>query len=90
MITIMNGYPTIIPITNLRRKFGEITENLVKTDAIILTKAGRPFAILKSAPEEKRRKLMATAGSLKGTEFDDPKFVASILTRKSRKSPIII
>lgn len=79
---------TIIPITELRRRFGEITANLPFIDRLILTKDGKPFAILKSAPEVKRALLKKTAGSLKNTEFEDATFVKKMLKKKSRSRTI--
>lgn len=84
------NYPTVIPITDLRRKFGEITADLASKEPIILTKGGSPFAILTSAPAEKRKKLLASAGVLKNTEFANPTFIKTMLTKKSRTSPIAL
>jgi hypothetical protein len=82
----MNGLTSkIIPITDLRRKFGEITANLASIDYLILTKGGSPFAILKSAPEEKRKKMMKLAGCFKGTELEGDKIWKEVFKRKSRK-----
>jgi hypothetical protein len=80
----------IIPVTDLRRRFGEITEDLEMMGEIILTKDGRPFAILKAVPTEKRTKLLEFSGAWKGTELDDSKLWTEILTRKSRKNPVKI
>lgn len=54
----------IVPISDFIRKFGVYAEMLSKTDAIILTRDGRPFATLKATPEEKNRKLLSLAGLL--------------------------
>ena len=78
----------IVPITDLRRKFGEITSDLVEVGEIILTKDGRPFAILRAAADEKRRLMKECAGSLKGTALDDDKVWKEVLKRKSRKLPV--
>lgn len=80
----------IISITELRRRFGDITENLVHEDPIIITKGGEPFAILKAAPEEKRKLLMKAAGTWKGTALDNDKLWREVLKRKSRKTSIIL
>jgi hypothetical protein len=80
----------IIPVTDLRRRFGEITENLEMLGEIILTRDGRPFAILKAVPTEKRSKLLDLAGAWKNTEMDNEKIWKEVLTRKSRKNPINI
>lgn len=78
----------IISVTELRRNFGEITKKLAKMDSLILTKGGEPFAILKAAPEEKRKILMKTAGAWKNTELDKDKIWREVFKRRSRKSSI--
>lgn len=78
----------IIPITELRRNFGEIAENLAKLDSLILTRGGKPFAILKALPEEKAKLLRKTAGSWKGTELDNDVLWKKVFKRKSRKASI--
>lgn len=80
----------IISITELRRNFGEISEDLLSVESFILTKGGRPFAILKAAPELRREKLKKYAGCLKETDLDDNNIWKEVLKRKSRKEPIII
>ncbi len=84
----MTGNPTIIPITELRRRFGEITTDLAAKEPIILTKSGRPYAILRIAPEERLRLFKSVAGSWKGTELDNDDLWKEVLRRKSRKHPI--
>lgn len=87
----MNGsFPTIISITELRRNFGALTKNLAKTDAVILTKGGEPFAILKAASEEKRKLLAKTAGVWKGTALDEDSLWKKVSKKKSRKYPILL
>lgn len=81
---------TIIPITELRRNFGKITSQLVTLESIILTRGGRPFAILTAAPEEKKKLLHKSAGSWKGTRLDSDKLWKEVAERKSRQSPITI
>jgi antitoxin (DNA-binding transcriptional repressor) of toxin-antitoxin stability system len=78
----------IIPVTDLRRNFGEITSVLATMNEIVLTKDGRPFAVLRAAVEEKRKLMKGFAGSLKGTVMDDDKLWEDVLKRKSRKVPI--
>lgn len=78
----------IISITDLRRNFGEITANLDKIEEIILTKGGEPFAILKAAPEVKRKMLKKSAGVWRGTALDNEKIWRKVFKRKSRKAPI--
>lgn len=75
----------IVPITDLRRNFGDISSNLTFVDHILLTKGGRPYAILKAAPEEKRKFLVKSFGAWKGTELDNEKLWKEVFTRKSRK-----
>lgn len=75
----------IVPITDLRRNFGGISSNLAFVDHILLTKGGRPYAILKVAPEEKRKLLVKSFGAWKGTELDNEKLWKEVFTRKSRK-----
>lgn len=85
----MNGsFPAIISITELRRNFGALTKNLAKTDAVILTKGGEPFAILKAAPGEKRKLLTKVAGAWKGTVLDEDSLWKKVSKKKSRKYPI--
>ncbi len=83
----MNKSP-IIPITDLRRNFGGITENLAKLNKIILTKGGEPFAILRAAPEEKRKRLGRLRGTWKQSELDDDKVWQTALKKYSRKASI--
>lgn len=78
----------IVSITELRRNFGEITRNLATIDSLILTRGGEPFAILKAAPEVKMKILKKTAGSLKGTSFDNNRLWDEVFKRKSRKKQI--
>jgi len=80
----------IVPITDLRRRFGEITARLAYIDSLILTKGGEPFAILKSAPNIKRKNLIKAAGAWKNTDLDDDKFWKIALKRKSRSKPVIL
>lgn len=86
--SMMNIYKKIISITELRRNFGEITANLPEIDELILTKGGEPFAVLKAAPEEKKKLLKKTAGIWKNTELDSDKLWKEVLKKTSRKRPI--
>lgn len=85
----MNNLSNIISITELRRNFGEITSNLVSINHLILTKGGKPYAILKAAPELKREILLKSAGTFKGTDLGDDKIWKEVFKRKSRKRPVI-
>lgn len=80
----------IIPITDFVRKFGQYADKLSSLDKIILTREGRPFAELKSTPEEKNKKLLSFAGIWKGTKLDDDKLWKKVLVRRNRKKPIIL
>lgn len=82
-----DSFPTIISITELRRNFGALTKNLAKTDAVILTKGGEPFAILKAAPVEKKKLLTKMAGVWKGTALDEDSLWKKVSKKKSRKYP---
>lgn len=79
----------IIPISDLRRRFGEIEAMLARIDELILTKKGRPFATLRASGEVKRDLMETTAGALKGTGWGDDKIWKEILDRRpTRKSPV--
>lgn len=80
----------IIPITDFRRNFGENTDDILMVESYILTKGGRPFAIMKAAPELRREKMKRFAGSLKGTDLYGDDIWKEVFKRKSRKNPIII
>lgn len=80
----------IISITELRRNFGELTNDLAKVDELILTKGGEPFAILKAAPAEKRKILAKAAGAWKKSPLDSDKFWEESLKKRSRKEDIAI
>lgn len=82
------NHPTIVPITDLRRRFGEITANLSSSEEILLTKGGELFAVLRAAAPVKNKSLLELAGAWKGTELADDKFWKKVLKRKSRKVPI--
>jgi len=86
----MPSLDSIISITELRRNFGALTARLPEIDALILTKGGEPFAILKAVPAVKRKLLKKAAGSWKNTSLDNDKSVAEILTRRSRKKNILL
>lgn len=78
----------IVSITELRRNFGGITANLSRIDALILTRGGEPFAILKAAPEERRKVIRGAAGRWRGTTLDKDSLWQRILRRKSRREPV--
>jgi antitoxin (DNA-binding transcriptional repressor) of toxin-antitoxin stability system len=80
----------IIPITELRRNFGEITKRLAEIDSLILTKGGEPFATLKAAPEAKEKLLRSVAGVWKNTSLDDDKIWKEAAKKKSRNAKIVL
>lgn len=80
----------IISITELRRNFGEITNDLAEVDELILTKGGEPFAILKAAPTEKRKILAKVAGAWSKSPLDSDKLWEKSLKKKSRKEGITL
>ena len=79
----------IIPITDLRRNFGEITKDILSVGSYILTKGGRPFAIMKATPELRRENLKKAMGAWKGTDLDNDELWKEVFKRKSRKSSIV-
>jgi len=83
-----NDFRNIVSVTELRRNFGEITANLAKIDFLLLIRGGEPFAILKAAPEEKRKVLRKAVGAWKGTSLDSDVFWKKVLKRKSRRTKI--
>lgn len=86
----MSTFEKIIPISDLRRRFGVIERQLPFTDHFLITKKGRPFAVLSAAPHVKRQLMKSTAGSLKGTALDNDKIWKEILRKKSRKEEVKI
>lgn len=84
----LNSLNTIVSVTELRRNFGEITANLARINSLILVRGGKPFAILKATPEEKKKVLRKAAGAWRGTSLDSDKFWKKVLKRKSRKAEI--
>jgi antitoxin (DNA-binding transcriptional repressor) of toxin-antitoxin stability system len=75
----------IIPITDFRRNFGENTDDILSVESYILTKGGRPFAVVKAAPELRRENLKMAMGAWKNTELDDDELWKDVLKRNSRK-----
>ncbi|OGM23182.1 hypothetical protein A2961_03560 [Candidatus Woesebacteria bacterium RIFCSPLOWO2_01_FULL_39_21] len=80
----------IIPITELRRRFGDITSDLHLVNSIILTKDGRPFAELRAVPSVKAEGLKKLFGAWKGTDLDSDKLWEEVFKRKSRRRPVRI
>lgn len=79
----------IISVTELRRNFGEITSNLPEINSLILTKGGKPFAVMKAAPEEKKKIMKKAAGTWEGTKLDSDKLWKEVFKKKSRKTSVI-
>lgn len=80
----------IVPITDLRRNFGSITSDLPKLGSLLLTRGGEPFAVLKAAPEVKKKLLKKAKGVWKGTDLDKDSFWKMALVKKSRKHPVVL
>jgi len=74
-----------IPISELRRRFGEIEKELPYVDHFVLTKKGKPFATLSSAPEVKKGLRQKTAGSWRDTQLDDDELWHEVSKKKSRR-----
>ncbi len=87
---MMNGDTLIIPITDLRRKFGEVTAVLPEINSLLVTKKGRPFAILKATKEAKMKVLKKAAGSWEKTALDNNQVWQAVSKRKSRKSAVVL
>lgn len=79
-----------IPISEMRKKFGEIEAMLPYVDYITITKKGRPLAIISSPSEIKKSLIKKLAGSLKNTDLDNDKVWKKALKKKSRKKLIKI
>lgn len=84
----LNITKNIIPISELRRKFGEIEAALPYIDYFIITKKGKPFATLSATPEVKKSVIKKLAGVFKNSDLDNDKFWGEILRKKSRKKTI--
>jgi len=78
----------IIPISDLRRKFGDVEALLPYVDRIVLTKKGRPFAAISALPEVKKNVIGRYAGVLKKTDLDDNKVWKEVEKRRSRPNVI--
>ncbi len=78
----------IVAISDLRKRFGEIEEELPFVDHFVLTKKGKPFAILSATPQVKRNLMEKTAGAFKDTSLANEDIWKEVLKRKSRKEKI--
>lgn len=77
-----------VAISDLRKRFGDIEDELPFVDRFILTKKGKPFAILSATPQVKRKLMEKTAGAFKGTQLAGEGVWKEVLKRKSRKENI--
>lgn len=80
----------IISVTELRRNFGAITDNLATVESIILTKGGEPFAILSAVPKEKKKILEKSKGAWKKSLLDNDSIWKKVFERRSRRTPVTI
>ena len=85
-----NNYDKIVSITELRRNFGALTEDLPEIEELILTKGGEPYATLRAVPGEKMKILKKSAGTWKNTKLNSNLLWKGVFYRKSRRSPIKI
>ncbi|MEK7522569.1 MAG: hypothetical protein AAB569_03245 [Patescibacteria group bacterium] len=81
---------TIIPISDLRRKFGEIEALLPYVESFTITKKGKPFAMLTATDDIKRSIIRIYAGAFKNTDLDRDSVWEEVLKKKSRKKQIKI
>lgn len=79
-----------ISINDLRRNFGEIERALPFTDHFVITKKGKPFALLSATPGVKKELMKKTAGALKGTSIDRDDIWKETSKKKSRKEDITL
>ncbi|MCX7881070.1 MAG: hypothetical protein N2482_00970 [Patescibacteria group bacterium] len=77
-----------IPISEMRKKFGEIEAILPYVDYITISKKGKPLAIISAVPEIKKSLIKKFAGVFKKTDLDKDKIWKNILKKRSRKNPI--
>lgn len=89
MTSLNTNYKTIA-ISDLRRKFGEVEKELPFINRFIITKKGKPFAILSADSSVKKNLLKEMAGIWKGTDLDNDKLWKDVLKRKSRKRSIVL
>ncbi len=81
---------TIIPISDLRRKFGEIEALLPYVENFTITKKGRPFATLTATNDVKKLIIKKYAGAFRNTDLDKDSIWSEVLKKKSRKKSIKI
>lgn len=76
--------PTI-SINDLRRNFGEIEKLLPFVSRFVVTKKGKPFALLSTTSAIKKKLMKKTAGAFKGTMLDKDAIWKEVGKKKSRK-----
>lgn len=79
-----------IPISDMRKRFGEIEKMLPYVDYITITKKGKPLATISSVPEIKKSLIKKFAGSFKNTDLKSNKIWKKVFIKKSRKRSIKI
>lgn len=89
-IITLNSSERVVSINDLRRSFGEIESALPFVDHFILTKNGKPFAILSATPLIKKEEMKKTAGAFRGTKLARDVFWKDVLKKKSRKVKITL
>lgn len=77
-----------IPISEMRKRFGDVEKMLPYVDYITITKKGEPLAIISSAPEIKKSLIKKFAGSLKNTDLDDDKIWKKALKKNQEKNQL--
>lgn len=87
---ISSVYENTISINDLRRNFGEIEKVLPFVDHFIVTKKGRPFAMLSATATIKKELMKKTAGAFRGTKLDVDVLWKEVLKKKSRKENITL
>jgi len=78
----------IIPISDLRKKFGDIETALPHVGYFILTKNGKPFATLTATLETKKAVTQKFAGAFKQLGLDNDRIWGKSMKRTSRKATI--
>lgn len=82
------AFENTISINDLRRNFGDIEKALPFVDRFVITKKGRPFAMLSAAPTIKKELMKKTAGAFKKTDLDNDAIWKDALKKKSHKESI--
>lgn len=78
-----------ISIDDLRRNFGEIKKALPFV-IFTLTDRGKPIAHLSATREMKKKMMMKTAGSIKGTDLDQDEVWKAVLKKSSRRIDVTL